>query len=133
MPLTADVGTFVLWMIQTAVPLVMVASLVLAFRRRPDATRREAALGRAQWLTVAVTVVVAYLVAVAVLRYVQRSPFGVIVFLTVCGAAVGGGLVLRWAWRAHARAVKDELPRDVAPPPRPHEGLSGDREPPTRW
>ena len=133
MPVTADTGAFVLWMIQTAVPLATVASLVLALRRRPEATPREATLGRAQWLTVAVALTVGYLVAVSIIRYVTRNPFGILVFIPLCAVTVAGGLVLRWAWRAHAHAVRDEQPPDVPPPPRPHEGLSGDREPPTRW
>ncbi len=133
MPATADVGTFVLWMIQTAVPLVTVASLVLALRRRPDATRREASLGRAQWLTVAVVLVVGYLLAVAVVRYLAHDRYGVLVFLALCAVAAVGGLVLRSAWRVHAKAVADERPPDVPPPPRRHEGLSGEGEPPKRW
>lgn len=133
MPLTSDVGTFVLWMVQMAVPLVTVASVVLALRPRPHATRREATLGRAQWLTVAVGLVVGYLLAVTVLRYVERNRLGVLVFLALCASIAAGGLLLRWAWRAHRAAVADERPRDVPPPPRPHEGLSGDWEPPTRW
>lgn len=133
MPLTADVGTLVLWLVQVTVPLVTVASVVLALRPRPQATRREAALGRAQWLTVAVVLVVGYLLAVTVLRYVHHDRSGVLVFLALCAAIAAGGLVLRSAWRAHATAVVDEQPRGEPPPPRPHEGLSGGWEPPKRW
>ena len=78
------------------------------------------------------TLVVGYLVAVAVVRYLARN-LGVLVFLTVCATAAGGALVLRWAWRAHARTVVDERPRDEPAPPRPHQGLSGGEEPPKRW
>lgn len=133
MPLTADVGRFVLWLVQVTVGAVTVASVVLALRSRPLSTRREASLARAQWLTVAVALVVGYLVAVAVLRYLEHNPLGVVVFLTLCAAATVGGVVLRWAWRAHAAAAIEERPPDVPLPPRPHEGLSGGQEPPKRW
>jgi hypothetical protein len=99
---TADVGQFVLQLVQVAVPLVTTLSVVLALRPRRQVSRREATLGRAQWLTVAVVLVVAYLTAVALLRYLETNPLGVLVFLTLGVAVVTGAGILRWAWRAHA-------------------------------
>ncbi|MCV2394561.1 hypothetical protein OEB99_09605 [Actinotalea sp. M2MS4P-6] len=133
MPQLTGVGGLVLWLVQITVPLLVVTSVVLALRPRPRRTPREATLGRAQWLTVAVGLVVGYLVAAMVIRHREGSPLALLVFLTLCATVAAGGALLRWAWRVHATAVLDEQPADEPPPPRPHEGLSGGVEPPRRW
>lgn len=125
---------------QTAVPVFTLLALVLAFRPRHRATAREAALARAQWLTVAAVVVGLYLLAATVLRARSGNPFGLLLFIALCIYATVAWHLVRRAWglvgsltRAQAaeRARREASSTDE-PPPR-HRGLSGDEPPPNRW
>lgn len=139
-------------MLRSLLNLVTVVVLVFAIVRvAMPRTRRESPVAfevrRAQWLSVAAGVVVAYLLVLAVAALgIGGVPDrrGMIVYLllvAVVGVAVP---VLRAAWRrvgaARRRAEEDSrqaagLPRlegADAPTP-PHRGLSGEEEAPRRW
>lgn len=61
--------------------------------------------------------------------------FGIVPYLQGVVSAAGGGVLLVFLWR-RAREARRAAALDLAvpePEPRPHIGLSGEVEPPTRW
>lgn len=70
------------------------------------------------------------------------NPLGLIAFVLLCVLAVLAWGGLRWAWtrareadraEEHATVERFGQPRWSQPPPQPHQGLSGNEAPPTRW
>jgi len=107
--------------------------------------RRRRRLSR--WASLVAAVIVGYLAlatGAALLTEGGPDPVGLIAFLLLAAALAVSWNVLGRLWRRSFAARPVTLSTDPTPgevygmpglddPPRPHRGLSGEEQPPTRW
>lgn len=130
----------VLQLVQLMFGVGITGAFLWALMPRRTATEAAWARRRAEWLSVAFGLVVAYLVLVVVLRLTGPdgpNPWGIIAFLTLAAVVPVALLVLRAVWRraiSAAVAEREAASGPSAPDPQQrHRGFSGEESPPTRW
>lgn len=125
--------------------LEVLAIVAAALPERRHETAVDRLRRRAQWVTVAAAVPVVWLLWALVIALDPaegtREPAGALLVPVLSGVVALGAVVTRAAWRAVARARRQDEARGFGPSglvdddtaPGRHEGLSRRTPPPRRW
>lgn len=119
---------------------MVVIALVRAVMPQRRETEPEFRRRRAEWLTVALGLIAAYLIAVTTRALVgedRPNPFGMVPYLLLCAYLPVAVLILRRVWRRAIRSAREAAEADQPPMTEPlsprNTALSGEDELPRRW
>lgn len=115
-------------------------ALIRAVMPRRGESEAEFRCRRAEWLSVGLGLIAAYLIALVVKALVgddQPDPLGMIPYLLLVAYLPVAVIVLRKAWRRAIRSAREAAEAELPPmmeslSPR-NTALSGEDEPPRRW